>query len=387
MKILYIGKYPPILSGEGNKAYWLLNALAKRGHKIRVLTNSMEVEEHYRAKLSQEDTERMVSENLSIISTNKSIPHKFIPQNNPFLEKLISLGLEEVKAFDPDVIFSWYLVPYGVAGYSISRFTEKPHITQHAGSDISFLYEHPFLHTLLKEVLIKSKGVITYKGVEEFIRSIGANPLIHTPCFPNEFNPFEEKLNLLELTGSKEFDDENSLLFLGKITKSKGLDYLISAMEYMKPNVNLIVAGNGPLKNFNEDLVRENNLEKRVKFIGILPPWRIPSLIRSVKTVVIPEYNFGVPIHQSGIPYESMLCGVRPIVSEQIRGKYKDPSNMIKFVNPADREGFAKAVEESIFIDSTDNNAKESYDKLRGAIGHHSSYVDQIQDHLLKFKD
>lgn len=383
MKILYIGKYPPILSGEGNKAYWLLHALAKKEHKIRVLTNSMEVEEQYRAKLTSEDDERMVSENLSVVSTNRAIPHKFIPQTNPFLEKLVSLGLEEVESFNPDLIYSWYLVPYGVAGHSISQFTGKPHITQHAGSDISFLYEHPSLHTLLKEVLIKSRGVITYKRAEEFIKDIGANPLIHTPSFSDEFNPFGERTDRSKLEGYERFNDENTILFLGKITKSKGLDYIISAINNTGSNINLLVAGDGPSRKMNEEIVRKNNLEERIKFIGALPPWRIPPLIRSVKSVIIPEYNFEVPIHQSGIPYESMLCGVAPIVSEQLQGKYKDTLSRIRFINPTNEKEFARTIEE--VITTKNNNVEESYNRLREAIGNHSSYVNQIENYLSSF--
>ncbi|MCH7850735.1 MAG: glycosyltransferase family 4 protein [Nanoarchaeota archaeon] len=384
MKILYIGKYPPILSGEGNKAYWLLDALAKKGHKIKVLTNSMEVEEQYRAKLTPEDSERMVSENLSVVSTNKGIPHRFIPQTNPFLEKLISLGLEEVESFNPDILYSWYLVPYGVAGHSISQFTGTPHITQHAGSDISFLYEHPSLHTILKEVLIKSEGVITYKRSEEFIRNIGANPLVHTPSFSDEFEPFGDKTNLSKLVGSENLRSEDSILFLGKITKSKGLNYLISAMKNTKQDINLVVVGDGPSRNLNEEIVRKNDLEGRVHFLGALPPWKIPPLIRSVKSVIIPEYNFGVPIHQSGIPYESMLCGVNPIVSEQLRGKYKDPTGRIRFINPTNEKEFAEVIEE--VIDTKSDNVEKYYNRLREAIGHHSSYVEQIENYLLKLR-
>ncbi|MEK6860454.1 MAG: glycosyltransferase family 4 protein, partial [Nanoarchaeota archaeon] len=348
MKILYIGKYPPILGGESNKAYWLLNALAKKGHKINVLTNSMEVEETYRAEISKDDYNFIQSENLRVVSTNKSIPIRFIPQTNPFLEKLISLGLEEIESFNPDIIYSWYLVPYGVTGHSLSKFTRIPHITQHAGSDITFLYEHPHLHTFLKEVLKGADGVITYKKTEEFIKSIGANPLIHIPCFSDEFNPFGTKIDLSELANSERFDSENVLLFLGKIAKTKGLNYLISAMKNTHQKINLLIAGNGQERKSSENMIKENNLEERIKFIGILPPWKIPSLIRSVKSVVVPEYNFGVPIHQSGIPYESMLCGVTPIVSEQIKGRYKDPAQIIRFVNPTDQRNFVRIIENII---------------------------------------
>lgn len=383
MKILYIGKYPPILSGEGNKAYWLLNALAKRGHKIRVLTNSMEVEEQYRAKLTPEDSEKMISENLSVVSTNKAIPHKFIPQTNPFFEKLISLGLEEVESFNPDIIYSWYLVPYGIVGFFLSQITGITHITQHAGSDISFLYEHPYLHTILKNVLKKADGVITYKRTEEFIRSIGAKPLTHRPCFSDEFNPFGDKANLQQLTGFGNFDSEKTILFLGKITKSKGLDYLISSMPYTDPKINLIVVGDGPLRKLSEEAVRKKGLESRVYFLGALPPWKIPPLIRSVKSVIVPEYNFGVPIHKSGIPYESMLCGVDPIVSEQLLGMYEDPTNRIFFVNPTDKKEFARAIEQK--ISTSNDNVEEAYFNLREKIGNHSSYVEQIEDYLSSF--
>lgn len=45
----------------------------------------------------------------------------------------------------PDAILSWYLLPYGVAAYVSSQILGKRYAVQHAGSDITRLFNDPYL--------------------------------------------------------------------------------------------------------------------------------------------------------------------------------------------------------------------------------------------------
>src|SRR5205807_6967263 len=59
MKVLVIGKFPPIEGGVSAQTYWFCTALAQRGHQIEVITDAAEVEDEYRIWLRRDDLKRL----------------------------------------------------------------------------------------------------------------------------------------------------------------------------------------------------------------------------------------------------------------------------------------------------------------------------------------
>jgi hypothetical protein len=138
-----IGKYPPIQGGVSADNYWTAQLLAEMGHEVHVLTNADEVEPEYRIKMTDDDILRLggfrdtsfIEVHMTTIDKN----HVFIPQTNPSVSKLLSLGIEITNLFRPDVIWAHYLEPYGVVACLLSSLTKIPYVFRHAGSDIGRL--------------------------------------------------------------------------------------------------------------------------------------------------------------------------------------------------------------------------------------------------------
>src|SRR5260370_6735705 len=72
-------------------------------------------------------------------------------------------GLHAEHPFD--VIHSFYLEPYGVAGHLAAQMTGVPHVTRTAGSDAGHLWRHPQLEALYDHLLRSAAGVITGHAV------------------------------------------------------------------------------------------------------------------------------------------------------------------------------------------------------------------------------
>src|SRR5260370_27660809 len=72
-------------------------------------------------------------------------------------------GLHAEHPFD--VIHSFYLEPYGVAGHLAAQMTGVPHVTRTAGSDAGRLWRHPQLEALYDHLLRSAAGVITGQAV------------------------------------------------------------------------------------------------------------------------------------------------------------------------------------------------------------------------------
>jgi hypothetical protein len=55
MRILIVGKYPPIQGGVSSHTYWLARGLGELGHDVSVVTNADRVEEMYRIPINMND--------------------------------------------------------------------------------------------------------------------------------------------------------------------------------------------------------------------------------------------------------------------------------------------------------------------------------------------
>jgi|GEM_PF-5272935 len=123
MKICFFTKYPPIEGGVSAQTYWLSKALGEKGIEIHIVTNALEVEEAFKEKLDLENLEELKNylppnvfvHNLESVFRNLRFSH--IPQSPAYLERLINKGLEVFINHKCDLIDSFYILPYGLAGF------------------------------------------------------------------------------------------------------------------------------------------------------------------------------------------------------------------------------------------------------------------------------
>ena len=59
----------------------------------------------------------------------------YIPMASPFVSKLAATAARAHSERPFDVIYSYYLEPYGVAGFLAAQMTGVPHVARMAGSD------------------------------------------------------------------------------------------------------------------------------------------------------------------------------------------------------------------------------------------------------------
>lgn len=385
MNLMMIGKYPPIQGGESSKIYWLMRGLANRGNKISVISNCMEVETPYRCQLDEEDIERLQPEGVSLRSTLPIDNPNFIPQTNPYAEKIISLALDEGESNPPDFILSWYLLPYGVSAHYVSLALGKKFGVGHAGSDLTRLLESRQLEPILKRVITSADAIFTYPGMEDFFGSLGCSKILtHVPTLPEEFNPDSGDFNLEHMYGLR-IDPERTLTYFGKMSEQKGVGLLLDAFSDMDCEKELIIVGGGNTEHYKRKS-RSLGIEENVHFLGNLAPWRIPDIIRSSKAIVVPEWNFGVSLHKSRIPIESILCGRTPLVSSQVIGNYGSLSNYFIEINPKDRSSFSETLTQALDNGKLNSRVISNHEPIRNSVGDFDDYVERFETLLHEAK-
>src|SRR5262245_19120910 len=160
MRACFIVKYPPIEGGVSMRSYWLARDLAERGHQIFLVTNAAEVEPEYRIVLDDEDRDwyqPRFPASGGFVKVRNTQPMTdamtHIPLANPFVTKLSSLATEMIRQHGCEVVFAYYLQPYGIAAYLASQWTGTPYMLRHAGSDLGSLMKQPGLTTAYREIV------------------------------------------------------------------------------------------------------------------------------------------------------------------------------------------------------------------------------------------
>ncbi|MBN2279424.1 MAG: glycosyltransferase [Candidatus Marinimicrobia bacterium] len=176
----------------------------------------------------------------------------------------------------------------------------------------------------------------------------------------NLFAPTEKKPeSIRDKYGIK---NGNILLFAGRISKDKNLDFLFNIFQLMKendPELNLMIVGDGP---YLESLISKYDKDPKVYFTGKLDRNILPELYSIADVFVFPSNTdtFGMVV------LEAQACGLPAVVSNQ-----GGPGEII--IN--DRTGYALPTVDASnwkmkidhYLDLKKNNAPEYY-KLRNNI-------------------
>jgi len=132
-----------------------------------------------------------------------------------------------------------------------------------------------------------------------------------------------------------------NLLFVGRLVKRKGLIYLLKTLNKIvkdNPNIRLTIVGDGPEKLESEKYVKENNLNKYVRFVGeILGKERInyyqeadifcaPYIDEAFGITVLEALSCGIPV--VGFKNESFLEILKGYPYPEL---FVDRKNIVKF--------------------------------------------------------
>lgn len=104
----------------------------------------------------------------------------------------------------------------------------------------------------------------------------------------NPFTETELKIRLPEIQ-----TNEKLLIYQGAINFSRGIDKMIEAMQFV-PNAQLWIIGNGPKKTEFEKLMKDLNLENKVKFIGSVSPSQLKLITSKADLGLSLEEDYGI---------------------------------------------------------------------------------------------
>lgn len=120
-------------------------------------------------------------------------------------------------------------------------------------------------------------------------------PLEKIVYIPNgvDYNRFDELRSIKKESGKPTF------LYVGRLVKQKGLEYLIKGVGILrnkKNNFQVWIAGNGPLREKLNELSRSLNVTNYIRFLGNLSDNDITRLYCTADVFVLPSIWEGLPL-------------------------------------------------------------------------------------------
>lgn len=156
----------------------------------------------------------------------------------------------------------------------------------------------------------------------------------------------------------------NQVVFVGRLSREKGIDCLIEAAQILG-DVNFVVVGDGPERPKLEKAQKSN-----LVFLGPQPWTRTISLIRGSKCLVLPSLQEGLPT----VILESMAVGT-PVVASRVGGIPEIITHGTNglLIEPGDVQGLRQSIELLLYSEAertrisqiATERVKEEYDWSR----------------------
>lgn len=308
----------------------------------RILSKDYNIDIFTRRKNPEEEEITPLSSNVNVIRI-KAGPTKFVPKKeiylhiNEFFMDVIRWIKENKKGYALIHSHYWYS---GSVALKLKDALEIPmvhncHSLGRIKYDVLKKEKPPYADMrLLEEELIlkKANGIIAstpqeVKNILDLYDVSGENiELIRAGVDKTLFKPISTD-KAREVTG---LEYENIILFVGRITKAKGLSILINALPEVKKefgeDIKLIVIGgdvSGIMHSEEEEkekerlrnLITELDLEDDIEFMGPVERDLLPYYYSLAEVCVIPSLyeTFGL------VAVEAMSCGV-PVIASKVGG-------------------------------------------------------------------
>ena len=154
------------------------------------------------------------------------------------------------------------------------------------------------------------RNVNKFVVFSEYMKKVLKNEGIDAVCVKNATKLFEEK-PLPE--------KNNTILYVGRLEKIKGVQYVIKAVSFIKEknsDIKFVIAGTGEYEEELKKLVNKMRLENNVKFLGRINREDLYDEYKKTTLVVVPSV-WPEPFGKVGI--EAMSVG-RPVVATCVGG-------------------------------------------------------------------
>ena len=207
------------------------------------------------------------------------------------------------RSYQPDVIHAHWWFPNGLVGTWLSRLSNTPLVTTLHGTDVRMARSVSMSRPAFRHVLHNSQAIT---AVSRWLAH-EAQSLVSAPA--PMVAPMPVAADLFSPGGERK---RSSLLFVGRMTRQKGIDILLQALAKLPGAVDLDLVGDGPERAPMEALARELGIDNRVRWHGSQSQSALVEFYRGAAALIVPSADEGLGL----VAVEAMLCETPVIAFE-----------------------------------------------------------------------
>jgi len=310
-------EFPPLGGGAGNATYYILKEFSKPKYKdleIDLITSSTDKFniQRFSKNITIHFLDINKKGNLHYQSNKDLLNYSWKAYN--YSKHLINKRKKENTQYN--LCHAFFGIPCGYIALKLKNKYNLPYIVSLRGSDVP---GHNPKFALLDKLIFKRLSKKIWKEAYKVIAN--SNDLIYEAkktkedcnfaVIPNGIDTkFYKKINIKR----NKYKNNLILLYVGRLSKVKGLDYLLKAISNLD-SLELWLVGDGDQKNHLEELSNKLKIRQKVKFLGIKDKKELLQIYNTSDIFILPSLNEGM----SNSILEAMACGL-PIITTDTGG-------------------------------------------------------------------
>lgn len=240
----------------------------------------------------------------------------------------ISIGsVRELLNNECDVIVDSLESIQALLSFSIAKLRKKPIVFW--SEEWDWKEEKTLTNKLklsLKKIIASHSDAFIVPGTKhkEYFVSIGASSedVFIVPNVSNISVKDVDYENMEKLKNQLDIQNKKIVLYVGRLVKRKGVEYLIKAFAKLKKeedDIVLIITGRGESKDELELLSKKLNIDASVYFTGYVKDELLPAYYLLCNTCIVPSITYGIGDPWVFIVNEAMYFG-KPIITTDAVG-------------------------------------------------------------------
>lgn len=277
--------------------------------------------------------------------------------------------IEIIRDLHPDVIHSHGLTLMGLKGLIAAHTLKIPYVVTMGTmvTDVMRYYMPVKLPTemmeklswvYLRQLLNRSDAVVSFTSpILEELAEQGVKPrdtaVVTAGVDTDIFHAIPEPEGLRESMG---LVGKRAIMCVGRLSFEKHVEEVVKSLKLLPDDVDLIIDGDGPAREYIEQVIQEEGLESRTHLIGFVTREELP-MYYSMLEVVVTASRFET---QGLSLMEAMACRV-PLVAPDVRAFKEiltDNENGYLYDGTGDITVMAKRVIEA--LDSVDDRMRDA---------------------------
>ena len=314
MKILVVShEFPPIGGGGANACFYLTKGFVDKGHQVTLITANYQ-------DMPQKERAYGV-DIIRVASLRKHREHCSFMEMMSYLWRalLAASRIQKKEKFDLCLVF--FGIPSGPIGYVLKKKYKLPYVIRFGGGDV------PGAQARFTKV---------YKLLKPAIKAIWRNAdvlVANSQGLKDMALHFYNKKDFAIICNGVDIDiynppsissnrDEFRILSVARLVEVKGLQYIIPELKKVQEKTNKkvkwVIVGDGPYRDYLEELARKYAVETIVQFEGHKDRQEIVTYYQNADIFILPSQMEGMP----NVVLEAMACGL-PIIMTPCAGSHE----------------------------------------------------------------